>query len=373
MLEIVLAALLTALVVATLSNQDAGPGQVVLGILTVAPLAFVLYAPILSTVLMMGSVLAYALLDFGAVAIGGNGIIFGFFAVVVTCSTRWSLVLFPFALADVAAVYLTAGTALTWQEAVRAALTLAVGWTLGIALKRWIERSKRIAVAAAEAAAGERLRIAREMHDFIAHHLSAVTLQSGVAKMVASSDPAAALRAMDAVAVAGHEALEEMRHLLGVLRAEDDSRPGGQRQWGIRDVPGLVDRMRELGLDVGLTVTGTAWPMTEAQQLCAYRVLQESLTNVLKHAGAVRTSVTVDYRPHEVRISVANEPGDRVPARPDATSFGIRGMRERAEACGATVEAGPAGDGGFRVDLTIAGPAYPDSGTRRYLSRETTT
>ncbi|MEV6348429.1 histidine kinase [Actinoplanes sp. NPDC051851] len=362
--ESTLAVLLTGLAVATLIGQHAGPGQVVLGVLTIAPLAFVLRSPVAATLLMMSAVLGYALLGFGAVTIGGNGIIFGFFAVVVIREAWWGAVLFPFAMADVAVVYLTAHGSLTWPEALRAALTLAAAWALGLALRRWIARTRRIAVAAAEAATAERLRIAREMHDFIAHHLSVVTLQSGLATMVLESDPATARQAMDAVAAAGHEALAEMRQLLGVLR-EDGHR-------GLGDVPGLLDRLRGLGLEIDLTTTGTAWPMTSAQELCAYRVLQESLTNVLKHAGRPSASVLIAYRAHEARISITNDIHERSPVRTDAASFGLLGMRERAAACGGTVDAGPTGDGGFRVDLALANPVYPSRGTPGYPSRETT-
>ena len=160
---------------------------------------------------------------------------------------------------------------------------------------------------ARRAVAEERTRIARELHDVVAHRVSVMTVQAGAAKTVAADDPAGAVRAMEAVEQAGRQALGELRHLLGVLRPQADVDELGP-QPGITDVPRLVDQLGEAGLEVSLTMDDLPTDLPAQVDLSSYRIVQEALTNVLKHAGpSARTEVRLSTDDHRVvlRCSIA--------------------------------------------------------------------
>jgi signal transduction histidine kinase len=163
-----------------------------------------------------------------------------------------------------------------------------VVWYTGRRLRIRGERAAQLereqAAEARRAVAEERTRIARELHDVVAHRVSLMTVQAGAAKTVAADDPEAASQAMHAVENAGRQALDELRHLLGVLRPETDVEDLGP-QPGLADVPRLVDQSRAAGLDVSLTMDGAQIDLPARVDLSAYRIVQEALTNALKHAG----------------------------------------------------------------------------------------
>ncbi len=204
------------------------------------------------------------------------------------------------------------------------------------------------AAAARRAVAEERTRIARELHDVVAHRVSLMTVQAGAAKTVAADDPEGALQAMEAVEQAGRQALVELRHLLGVLRpaAEVD---GLGPQPGLEDVPRLVGEFREAGMDVSLTMNGAQTDLPVSVDLSAYRIVQEALTNVLKHAGpGANAEVRLSTDNHGVAIEVLDN-GHGVTILP-GSGHGIVGMRERALLSGGSLDAGPRpGGGGFQV------------------------
>jgi signal transduction histidine kinase len=201
----------------------------------------------------------------------------------------------------------------------------------------------------------ERTRIARELHDVVAHRVSLMTVQAGAAKAVAAEDPEGALKAMGAVEEAGRQALDELRHLLGVLRPESDL-DGLGPQPGLADLPRLVEQTRGAGLDVSLAADGVSAGLPARVDLFAYRIVQEALTNVLKHAGpGAHTEVRLGTDRSGVVIEVLDDghgttvlpgPGD---ADAGARGHGIVGMRERARLLGGTLDARPRPGGGFRV------------------------
>ena len=203
------------------------------------------------------------------------------------------------------------------------------------------------AAEAGRAVVEERTRIARELHDVVAHRVSMMTVQAGAAKTVVADDPKGALQAMEAVEQAGRQTLNELRHLLGVLRPEAEvDRLGPQP--GLADVPRLVDQFREAGLDVSLTMDGVQTDLPARVDLSAYRIVQEALTNVLKHAGPntqTKARLSIDRR--EVAIEVLDN-GHGVTALP-GSGHGIAGMRERAQLLGGSLDAGLRPGGGFRV------------------------
>ncbi len=209
------------------------------------------------------------------------------------------------------------------------------------------ERRREQAADADRAVQAERTRIARELHDVVAHRVSLMTVQAGAAKTVALDDPQAALRAMEAVEHAGRQALDELRHLLGVLRPTGDE-GSLVPQPGLADVPGLVDQFRAAGLDVSLRMADLPRGLPTRVDLSGYRIVQESLTNVLKHAGPkARTEVRVSAANGAVDIEVSDR-GHAAAGLP-GSGYGIVGMRERALLLGGSLTAGPQIDGGFRV------------------------
>ncbi|MBS1677670.1 MAG: sensor histidine kinase [Actinobacteria bacterium] len=207
------------------------------------------------------------------------------------------------------------------------------------------------------AAAAERARIAREMHDIVAHNLSVMTALAGGARYSVHRDPDEAARVMDLSASTGREALADMRRLLGVLHDEDDpSAP----QPGIDNLPDLLDQVRLAGLDVTLLDEGGSEQLPATMQLTVYRMIQEALTNSLKHAGP-GAAATVSMRRDRagVDLEVIDRGGADGPAEvAPSGGQGLNGMRERAAVYDGAVEAGPTADGGWRVQarLRIPGP-----------------
>ena len=203
------------------------------------------------------------------------------------------------------------------------------------------------AAEARRAVAEERTRIARELHDVVAHRVSLMTVQAGAAKTVAATDPDGAHRAMEAVEQAGRQALNELRHLLGVLRPATDV-DGLGPQPGIAEVPRLVDQFREAGVDISLTIDAAQTDLPARVDLSTYRIVQEALTNVLKHAGpSARTEVHLGSDNERVAIEVLDN-GQGATILP-GSGHGIAGMRERAQLLGGSLDAGPRPGGGFQV------------------------
>ncbi|WP_306359161.1 sensor histidine kinase [Nocardia sp. CC227C] len=208
----------------------------------------------------------------------------------------------------------------------------------------------------------ERTRIARELHDVVAHRVSMMTVQAGAAKAVAAVDPEAARQAMAAVEEAGREALDELRHLLGVLRPEVDNDDLGP-QPGLADLPRLIDQVRRAGLDVTVDIDEFPTPLAARLELSAFRIVQEALTNVVKHSGP-GTHVDIRLRGEKtgggITLDVLDD-GRGDAARPGAAvpGHGIVGMRERALLLGGTLDAEPRPGGGFRVAARL--PAGADA------------
>ncbi len=212
-----------------------------------------------------------------------------------------------------------------------------------------LERER--SVEAERAVATERTRIARELHDIVAHQVSLMTVQAGAARTVAKADPEAAAQAMAAVEKAGRQALAEMRHLLSVLRpgkGEETLAP----QPGVAHLARLVEEVGEAGPQVRLTMEGALSALPARLDLAVYRIVQEALTNVLKHAGpAPRVDVVIRSTDEAIELRVLDE-GQGGHVEP-AKGHGTAGMRERAELLGGSLHAGPRPEGGFEVRATL--------------------
>jgi signal transduction histidine kinase len=200
------------------------------------------------------------------------------------------------------------------------------------------------------AAAAERGRIARELHDVIAHSVSVMVVQAGAAEQVVAREPGLAVEAMRAVQDTGRQALNEMAHLLGMLR-DDDQELGFVPQPGIGDLRALVAQARDAGLVVELHIDGEHRPVPAGVELSVYRIVQEALTNVRKHAGPARAAVVLRYLPGAVEAEVSND-GSGSP-NGYAGGHGLIGMHERANLYGGTVHTGPGPSGGYVVRASI--------------------
>ncbi len=197
------------------------------------------------------------------------------------------------------------------------------------------------------AIAEERGRIARELHDVIAHSVSLMGVQAGAARTQLESHPERAREALHAVEATARESVRELRLLLGVLR-EGDPQPGLEPQPGLDQIESLVAQVRSAGLPASLSVEGEARAVPAGVALSAYRIVQEALTNTVKHAGDASAQVRVRYSTEAVEVEIRDN-GAGEAARNGGRGHGLIGMRERAALYGGTLEAGSDADGGFAV------------------------
>ncbi len=252
---------------------------------------------------------------------------------------------------------------------------LLVAWLVGRNLRyrraRWAElqdRPERLErerqEEARRAVTEERLRIARELHDVIAHSMSVIAVQSAVGHHVMDTQPDQARQALAAIEATSRSALTEMRRLLGVLRQDGQTRGSLAPAPGLADLDSLVSQVQDTGLRVWIKVDGQRGPVPPSVDLSAYRIIQEALTNVIKHADCPSATVTICYRAGAVTVEIADKgpaaPGaGAAPARNDS-GHGIIGMRERVAVFGGQFTAGPGPDGGFRVRARFPVPEVAD-------------
>ena len=230
-------------------------------------------------------------------------------------------------------------------------------WGLGRAVRYHRGRERELAAAQAElrsrhdadqraALAAERARIARELHDVVAHGVSIMVLQAGAARSVLDQHPDRVREPLLSIESAGRQALEDLQRLLGLLREPDADDGGREPPASLDRLPELVERMRQTGLDVRLIVEGERAQLPDGVEHCAYRVVQEGITNILKHAAGATVTVQISYRVEQLRVEVVN--GGTTSTRPDPlpdSGLGLAGLRERVALYGGTLTAGPTDDG----------------------------
>ncbi|MFG2074893.1 Signal transduction histidine kinase [Nonomuraea maritima] len=251
-----------------------------------------------------------------------------------------------------------------WNEHLMVAVLLVAVWGAGRSLRlrrayleELKERSARLERAHAAdtraARAEERSRIARELHDVVAHHVSVMTVQAAAARRVLGSDPDLAREALSAVEHTGRLAMTEMRNIVGVLRTDAGAGARAELgpQPGVSDLPALVEQMREAGLPARLATEGEPRALPAGVDLAAYRLVQEGLTNSLRHAGArARAEVTLRYGPRELEVGVADDGRGAAQEELSGTSgHGLVGIRERVALYGGILSVGPLAGGGFEV------------------------
>ncbi|GAA3972533.1 sensor histidine kinase [Actinomadura viridis] len=213
-----------------------------------------------------------------------------------------------------------------------------------------LERERDTEVQVAMAA--ERARIARELHDVVAHNVSVIVVQADGASYAIDTDTGRARQALETISVTGRQALAEMRRMLGVLRESDDAGPYVP-QPGVAQLTELVEQIRDAGLPLDFGVEGVPLEMSEGRQLAVFRIVQEALTNTLKHGGPRASArVLLHYGDDAIELRVTDD-GRGAAAVPDGRGHGLLGMRERAAVYGGRVEAGPRPGGGFEVVALI--------------------
>jgi signal transduction histidine kinase len=348
-----LAAFVASIVAATVASQDGahGPLAWVLVVASSAPLAVRRRAPLPVLAVVAGVVVVFALVGNGTAA----EIALALAAYTVAAHEEWPRVAkcgLPVAIAAGLASQIAAQTHRNWVEV----LTGVIGsMGLPILIGRIVfNRRRRLVLdrelAAREAVTSERTRIARELHDVVAHSMSVMIVQAGAARTVVDRDPAAAREAIAHVEETGRAGLAEMRRLIGVLTDADEAASTAPMP-GLAELDPLLDTVRAAGLPVEVVRTGTSRELPAGADLAAYRVIQESLTNALKHAGPANARVSMDFAADRLTIEVADD--GRGPASEPGIGHGLIGMRERVGVFGGTLTTGERPGGGFVVRAEI--------------------
>jgi len=247
---------------------------------------------------------------------------------------------------------------------------LAAAWTLGEGVRQRRVHAAELEDRAArlerereekarQAVIQERLRIARELHDVVAHSLSVIGIQAGAARLVldADPDPTRVREAVAAIEATANQAMAEMRRALGILRATEPSGVALAPLPGLGQLPALRDQLRLAGLPVDLTVTGEPRPVATSIDLSLYRIVQEALTNALKHARATRAEVVVGYGAHDITVEVTDDGRGPPPSAARSQGAGTIGMRERVALFSGELQVGPRAQGGYAVRVCLPIPA----------------
>ena len=334
--------------------------ELILVPLTTVPIALRRYRPLLVLGITVGA--ATLLQLFTSQAQFPVGVLIALYTVASRCERRVSIRAAEWtALPIIVAVTVNNGPRLS--RVIPELAVFAIAWVIGDNI-----RTRRAYLAELEARAArlerereerderavaeERTRIARELHDVIAHNVSVMVVQASAGEELFDSDPARARESLSAVAATGRAALTELRRLLGVIRAEEGSEAAAAYapQPGIEYLDELVSQVRETGLAVELSVLGQPRALPEGVGLCAYRIVQEALTNTLKHAGASRAQVSVRYVDDALELQVLDDGhGARAAANGEHGGHGLIGMRERVALFGGELTARSRVDHGYEV------------------------
>jgi signal transduction histidine kinase len=247
------------------------------------------------------------------------------------------------------AIDLRAGSGLLFTIGAVAVMSL-IRFVLGDRDRRLLFAERERDLVAREAVVEERARIARELHDAIAHDVSLIVVQAGAERLALNGAAGSTTEVLQTIERTGRGALTEMRRLVGMLRGGEGEALAPQPS--LADLPRLLSQVREAGLPVELEVHGQQSELPLGIELSAYRIVQEALTNALKHAGDARASVRVSYTPDELEIEVADD-GAGGPARADGGGHGLAGMRERVALYGGRLDTGRQAERGFVVRAVL--------------------
>jgi signal transduction histidine kinase len=231
-----------------------------------------------------------------------------------------------------------------------------VAWLAGFALRERTDQADAAERRADRAVFEERVRIARELHDVVAHHVSMMGVQAGAARVVIDRDPARAKEALNAIETSSRQAVVELHRLLGFLRQAGDP-DGRDDQPGLSELPRLAASMSSSELAVRVSVEGEQRALPPTVDVSAYRIVQEALTNALKHSGASRADVHLRYWPDELELEIVDDGRANGSSSASSGGLGLIGMRERAGLHGGQFSAGAAAGGGFAVRVRLPTPA----------------
>jgi signal transduction histidine kinase len=330
------------------------------------PLAWRRRWPVLALLVVGAARVSYDLSGLGYAPLP-LGPAIAYYTVMSQCPPRVRQVVSVLALAAIITSQTAPGHNEPYDFAVAALVFIAAG-TAGAISRAYLREVEARAASAesrrdlevAAAAARERSRIARELHDVVAHHVSLMAVQAEAAASLLPDHPAAASRSAEVIADTARQALSELRRLLGVLRGPDKGLQTAPAP-SLRDLDSVLGQVRRTGLSVDLHVEGTPCQLAAGIDLTAYRIIQEALTNTIRHSAAACADVTLSYEPGYITVSVADsgQPpapltangGDPMATRPTQApgGFGLAGITERVTSCGGSLSVGPTGSGGFLV------------------------
>jgi len=378
--DVVLALLFAGFAIATVGSQDLVDGMrepndfaIVLILIAAAPIAFRRRAPLLAVAISSAAIYWHVLVGFPDGLLPFTGLLLTY-SVATTGTLRRAIAGLAIVWAVIAALRL--GNAPGFDGlAVGANLAfLSTAWGAGLAVRARRETLEAAVREAEERAnverqragrmiAEERLRIAQELHDVVAHSMSVIAVQAGVGAHVVDHRPDQAKKALEAISGTARSTLGEMRRLLGVLRDDDGNRSHAPAP-SLSNVVQLVDDVRAAGIPVSLHVFGEPDHLSAGVELSAYRIVQEALTNVIKHAGPLKeVTVRLTHTADDVSVEVIDD-GRGAAARNQSSpgadgaetpggGHGLLGMRERVDVWGGTLEVGPVHGGGYRVGATL--------------------
>ncbi|MDX3104100.1 sensor histidine kinase [Nonomuraea angiospora] len=348
-----------------LADEVGGPERfavVPLGVIASAlPIALRRQRPVVAFGIALAGLVAAELVERRTIILGMLSVAYVLYAVAVLCRPRTAFLALGMALAAAVATGIPGFPRIGGAPVISVLLFTTV-WTVGYAVgmhRRHLgELLRNQARLAKQSVTDERMRIARELHDVIAHGMSVVTVQAGFGALVIDDRPQEARAALTAIETTGRQSLAEMRRLLGVLREEDRSEgPDLAPAPGLADLDRLLEQIAGAGVRVELTTTGPPRALLPGIDLSAYRIVQEALTNVVKHAATGSARVTLRYGPDELSIEVADDGLGCRKAGGPSPGHGLVGMRERAHLYGGAFHAAGLPEGGFRVTATLPIPS----------------
>lgn len=351
--------------------RDPSPVGVVLALAASVPLAWRRRWPFSTFFVVAMSAMAYEVAGFATV-FAPFGLLVALYTVGAHCPRQRSRLAALITAVGLAVVLLTARWDVNAASISSNVIVFATVWLIGdnlrtrrayvASLQDRAERAERTRAAEAQrAVAEERTRIARELHDVVAHSMSVMVVQAGAARRVLDRNPGQTAEALEAIEATGRQAMTEMRRLLGVLRDSGEGARIRAPQPSMAELRALVEQFADAGLPVTLSVDGDERDLPAGVALSAYRIVQEALTNSLKHAGpAAAVEVRVRYEDDEVVVEVLDDGRGVVAATSSTAGHGLVGMRERVDVCGGELRTGPRAGGGFgvRARLPVTGQAH---------------
>jgi len=334
----------------------------VLAALNTAPIALLRAFRLAAFGVLGGSVIAQALLGYPLTGWSAAATCIALFLLTIVASYRAGAIAAVLSGVVLVVLFVFSHSISGWGARIVLWLVFSGAYVLGLVIKVYRESAAQAAQRAAlfaadrdararEAVADERTRLARELHDVVGHALNVVVIQAGAAQRVMEKKPQLAREALASIETAGRQALQDVERMLGIMRVESNEGESLQARPGLDRLQALAEQVTRAGLPVRVAVSGARVPLPASLDMSAYRIVQEALTNSLKHAGRARAAVTLSYSDDALEVEVLDD-GCGVPVNEEAAlagGRGIPGMRERVAVFGGRMEVGPRQECGFRV------------------------